>query len=82
MDNFIYFFIYYPLSKREASGDIYFIKPEKKSKIPICIYKDEIFENNKYYYKKIFKTIKSIKRKNKSSARLTGSTERTKIPTM
>ena len=67
MDNFIYFFIYYPLAEKEQSGDIYFMEPKEKSQIPICIYTDEIFENNKYYYKKIFKTIKSINQKNKSS---------------
>ena len=67
MDNFIYFFIYYPLVEKERSGDIYFMEPKEKSQIPICIYTDEIFENNKYYYKKIFKTIKSINQKNKSS---------------
>ena len=67
MDNFIYFFIYYPLAEKEQSGDIYFIEPEEKSQIPVCIYTDEIFENNKYYYKKIFKTIKSINQKNKPS---------------
>ena len=67
MDNFIYFFIYYPLAEKEQLGDIYFMEPKEKSQIPICIYTDEIFENNKYYYKKIFKTIKSINQNNKSS---------------
>jgi len=59
MDKFVYFFVYYPSKKKEDSDDIIFVAPENKEQKPQCIYKDEIFENRTYYYKKVFKANKS-----------------------
>ena len=50
----LYFFISYPRTKKEKEDDIYFVFPEDKNHIPKCIHKEETFENNVYYYQKIF----------------------------
>ena len=52
MSSLLYFFISYPLTKKEKFDDIHFVVPEDKKYIPTCIYIDETFENNEYYYKK------------------------------
>ena len=51
---FIYFFITYQRKTRENEEDIYFVKPEKESEQPECIYWVETYENSMYNYRKIF----------------------------
>ena len=55
----LYFFISYPRKKKENDIDISFIVPENKDQIPECILNDENYENQTYYYKKIFMVDKS-----------------------
>ena len=64
MDDFIYFFIFYPRFQKENVNDIDFVIPENKSERPECIYSNEKYEDKIYYYKKIFK-IKKTKGKGK-----------------
>ena len=59
-DNSIYFFITYSRKERENSKDIYFIVPEKSELKPECIFTDELNENQRYYYNKIYKVSKSV----------------------
>ena len=44
MSSNIYFFIYYTRSLKEVESDISFIKPEKKSEFPECIYSKENYD--------------------------------------
>ena len=67
MTNYVYFFVYYQVTKKEDSDDIIFVVPENKDQKPQCIYKDEIFDNRTYYYKKIFKADKSSAKGKKAS---------------
>ena len=59
MDEFLYFFIYYPRNKKEISTYNKFIIPENENERPKCIYSSQIESNNYYLYKKIYKTKKS-----------------------
>ena len=59
-DNSLYFRITYPRKKKENTNDINFIVPEKDELKPKCIYLEEQFENQIFYYNKIFKAKKSI----------------------
>jgi hypothetical protein len=56
---FLYFFITYIRKSKENTNDINFVVPEKKDLKPECIYIDEQYENQFYYYNKIFKVNKS-----------------------
>ena len=55
----LYFFITYTRKQKENDKDIDFIVPEKKELKPECIYIEELYENQLYYYNKIFKVSKS-----------------------
>ena len=55
MDNFIYFFVFYPKTKKENISEINFVIPENKEHKPDCIYYEETNDNKSFYYKKIFK---------------------------
>ena len=54
----LYFFISYKSEKKENASDIVFTVPEKKEQIPESIFVEESYENQIYYYKKIFKVDK------------------------
>ena len=56
----IYFFIAYKRNEREDDKDVYFTVPEERDLKPECIFKDELNENQQYYYKKIFKVNKLV----------------------
>ena len=56
----IYFFIAYKRNETEDAKDIYFTVPEERDLKPECIFKDELNENQQYYYKKIFKVNKLV----------------------
>lgn len=56
----IYFFITYFKKEKEKDSEIYFVEPEDKEMQPVCIYKEEIYENQFYYYNKIYKANKSL----------------------
>ena len=58
MTSWLYFFILYPRKKKDDSNDIIFVDPENDK--PICIFEDETYQNQIYYYKKIFKVDKSL----------------------
>ena len=58
MQKLLYFFISYPRKKRDNANDIVFVVPENKNQKPECIYTDENYDNQIYYYKKIFKVNK------------------------
>jgi len=60
MTTSLYFFITYQRSKRDYDNDIVFVVPENNNQKPECIYTDENYENQQYYYKKVFKINKSI----------------------
>ena len=51
----IYFFVKYTRTQKENTKDIDFVVPEKSNLKPVCIYIDEPYENQIYYYNKIFK---------------------------
>ena len=59
MASSLYFFISYPRKKKEISNDIDFVEFENNNKIPQCIFIEEKYENQIYYYSKIFKVDKS-----------------------
>jgi hypothetical protein len=63
----LYFFIFYPRPKKEDKNRIKFFIPENKKDRPKCIYTEENYENNNYYYKKICKAPKSAIAKKKKS---------------
>ena len=56
---FLYFFISYARKSKEDKNDINFVVPEKNDLKPECIYMEESYENQIYYYNKIFKVNKS-----------------------
>ena len=60
----LYFLIFYPRTKKEDKNGIKFFVPENKKDRPKCIYTEENYENNNYYYKKICKAPKSAVAKN------------------
>ena len=51
----IYFYVTYSKKQKENDIDIDYIVPEKKDLQPKCIFVDEIYKNQFYYYNKIFK---------------------------
>jgi hypothetical protein len=55
----LYFFITYFRKQKENANDIDFVVPENNENKPECIYIDEQYENQLYYYNKIFKVSKS-----------------------
>ena len=59
MEEYVYFFIYYPRTEKENDNDIDFIISENNSEKPECIDSDEIYEDKIYYYKKVYKVKKS-----------------------
>ncbi len=61
----IYFFIFYQRKNKENQDDIDFIIPEDNNKIPKCIYMDEVYDNQMFTYKKIFKVNKTTEKGNK-----------------
>ena len=67
MTSSLYLFITYPRKQRDNDSDIYFVVPENTEDKPQCIYIDESFQNQLYYYKKIYKVKKSIGRGNKKT---------------
>jgi hypothetical protein len=55
----LYFFITYFRKQKENSNDSDFVVPENNDKKPECIFIDQQYENQIYYYNKIFKVSKS-----------------------
>ena len=55
----IYFFITYSRKGKENPNEIDFVEPKKKELKPECIYTDEEYKNQIYYYNKIYKVSKS-----------------------
>ena len=64
MSSSLYFFISYPRKKREIAEDIIFVMPEDDNEKPQCIYVDDNYQNQIYFYMKIFK-VKKTKKKDK-----------------
>ena len=60
MTTSLYFFILYDRPEKISDNDISFVIPEKQSQIPECFYTYEKYDNNKYYYNKIYKVDKSL----------------------
>ena len=60
MTTSLYFFILYDRPEKISDNDISFVVPEKQSEIPECFYTYEKYDNNKYYYNKIYKVDKSL----------------------
>ena len=54
----LYFFISYPRTKKENPNDILFVESEGNNQKPKCIYINENYDNQIYYYKKIYKVNK------------------------
>ena len=63
---FLYFFISYSRRYKEKSDDIIFVYPENNELHPMLIYVEEQYKDNLFYYKKIFKVIKSGKGKKRN----------------
>ena len=59
----IYFFVTYSRKQKENDSDIEFVISEKNNLKPSCIYKEEKFEGQRFYYNKIFAVEKSKKKK-------------------
>ena len=60
MTTSLYFFITYTRKQKENSEDVEFIVSDNKSQKPECLFVDEKYENQKYYYNKVFKVDKSM----------------------
>ena len=61
MSTSIYFYISYPSTKKvNDDNDTIFVVPENNNDKPECIYNEENYQNNIYYYSKIFKVNKSL----------------------
>ena len=60
----LYFFVTYS-RKQQENNDIEFVMPEKKNLKPICIHKQEKYENHKFIYNKVF-AIKKPKKSKKN----------------
>ena len=58
----LYFFVTYSRKQKE-NDDIEFVMPEKKSLNPVCIYKEEKYESQKFIYNKVFAIEKPKKSK-------------------
>jgi len=58
-DKFLYFFISYAKNQNENESDIDIILTEENELKPFCIYVDERYEDQTYYYNRIFKVRKS-----------------------
>ena len=63
MTKSIYFFVTYSRKQKENDSDIEFVISEKNNLKPSCIYKEEKFEGQRFYYNKIFAFEKSKKKK-------------------
>ena len=61
----IYFFVTYPRKQKENDSDIEFVLSEKSNLKPVCIYKEEKYEGQRFYYNKIFAIEKPKKPKKK-----------------
>ena len=59
MDTQIFFFVTYTRKSKENPKEIDFIQPSKKDLQPECIYTDEFYENQIYFYNKVYKISKS-----------------------
>ena len=57
METNIFFFISYSTEIKESPDDIIFLELQNDYQKPQCIYLIENYENNKYFYIKIFKLI-------------------------
>ena len=58
----LYFFVTYS-RKQQENDDIEFVMPEKKNLKPVCIYKEEKYESQKFIYNKVFAIEKPKKSK-------------------
>ena len=60
METSLYFFISYERLKKDNDNDndIVFVVPENNNQKLECVFTDEIYDNQKYNYKKIFKVNK------------------------
>ena len=66
MDKSLYFFVEYTSITKENEDDIYYKKSENRKQILECIYINEQYKKEKFYYRKIFKVTK-LKEKEKES---------------
>ena len=57
--NQIYFFITYTKKEKENEDEKDFVEPKKKALKPECIYTEELYKNQIYFYNKIYKVSKS-----------------------
>ena len=55
----IYFFISYTRKAKENRSEIDFVEPKKKALKPECIYTEEDYKNQIYFYNKVYKVSKS-----------------------
>ena len=69
METSLYFFISYERLKKDNDNDndIVFVVPENNNQKLECVFTDEIYDNQKYNYKKIFKVNKSIEKGKKKN---------------
>ena len=63
MTKSIYFFVTYSRKQKENESDIEFVVSEKSNLKPVCIYKEEKIEGQRFYYNKIFAIEKPKKNK-------------------
>ena len=67
MINSLYFFVSYTSTKKENEKDIKFVVPENSSQKPECIYTEDVYKNQTFYYEKIFKVNNKSKEKGKKA---------------
>ena len=65
MASSLFFFISYPRQKRDNIDDIVFIVPNNQN--PECIFTEEFYQNQIYFYKKIYKVTKSNEKGKKNN---------------
>ena len=65
----LYFFTYYWSEQKETSQNNNFVVPEDENEEPSCIISEDSYENQKFYYKKIFKVEKPIPTGKKSKSK-------------
>ena len=68
MDNFAYFFVFYPKTKKEDASDIEFVIPENKEHQPECIFFEETYDSKTYFYKKVFRVNKAAAKGKKATS--------------
>ena len=66
-DKFLYFFISYAKNQNENESDIDIILTEENELKPFCISVDERYEDQTYYYNRIFKVRKSAGKSEKGN---------------